>query len=347
MSGDRKRLQREQKILMAKRASGALSPEEKLRLEWLEVQLSNASGPEPREKATSDPMATEDDAEIPRDDLDLPPSNENELLQALEDDVSEDDEDDLENYPTANYSPVSLQKNPPVPAHAALEGEAPKAPPAQEPAHPFKASSAPKTVQLPPPLPKKKTPIQAIPLLPETPSLPVLRDAAVPRRAGNEEDGGMDSGLGPPLEDLLSQDDYPDSATFESQPREEGSPVLRSATIHYLDGVTRRGQIADFDPQADLIRLIPQGGSADIVEEVSTDRLKTIFLMTLPEGSSPGRQGVGARVSLVDGRTLEGVVPDYDPETKAFMLYPKEERGNIGCIVVYRKAVTNIRLQDS
>ena len=341
MTGDRKILQREWKILLAKQASGRILPDERQRLKWLEFQLNQASESNPAlgQALAPDPMETEDDAEIPQDDADLAPTPpayvENDLLQALEDDLGEEIDDDPESVTTANYSPVSLQKEFSPPAEVVVEVEAPEP---SKPAH------------QPPPLPKKKTPLH-VKEPAATSSLPVLRAAPVPQRGGSgfsvdDEDTQTDSAQSTALEDLLGQDDFPDPGSPFSSPQGSEDPVLRSATIHYLDGVTRRGMIANFDPQADCIRLIPQGGSEEIVEEVDTEQLKTIFLMTQQEGMATTRDGCDARVSLIDGRTLEGLIPDYDPEQRAFMLYPKVERGNIDCIVVYRRAVMKINIQD-
>ena len=358
MTEDRKRLQREWKILLAKQASGRLLPDERQRLNWLEFQLNQASASNPAlgQALAPDPLATEDDAEIPRDDeglaaLRAPANADQDLLQALEDDVGEDIDDDPEEIATADYNPVSLQKESPPPAEVVVEVEAPVPVPEEpEPPSPISWSAPSKPAHQPPPLPKKKTPLHVKESV-ATPSLPVLRAAPVPQRGGSgfgidDEDTETDSAQSTALEDLLGQDDFPDPGSPFSSPQGSEDPVLRSATIHYLDGVTRRGMIANFDPQADCIRLIPQGGSEEIVEEVDTEQLKTIFLMTQQEGGATTRDGCDARVSLIDGRTLEGLIPDYDPEQRAFMLYPKVERGNIDCIVVYRRAVMKINIQD-
>jgi len=110
MTGDRKILQREWKILLAKQASGRILPDERQRLKWLEFQLNQASESNPAlgQALAPDPMETEDDAEIPQDDADLAPTPpayvENDLLQALEDDLGEEIDDDPESVTTANYN---------------------------------------------------------------------------------------------------------------------------------------------------------------------------------------------------------------------------------------------------
>jgi hypothetical protein len=120
------------------------------------------------------------------------------------------------------------------------------------------------------------------------------------------------------------------------------SPGPRKATVHFKDGVTRRGVIGNFDIGADLIHLDPPAGSSAPAEDLVALALKTIFLM-LPRGADKPRvNGSSVRLVLIDGRSLEGVTTDYDPQERAFTLFPKGTRGNIERIIVYNDAVKNI-----
>jgi hypothetical protein len=119
-------------------------------------------------------------------------------------------------------------------------------------------------------------------------------------------------------------------------------PGPRKATVHFKDGVTRRGVISQIDTDADLVRLDPPANSSAPAEDLIAMALKTIFLM-LPRGAGKPRvNGSAVRLVLIDGRSLEGVTNDYDPRRKAFTLFPKGARGNIERIVVYNDAVKNI-----
>lgn len=133
------------------------------------------------------------------------------------------------------------------------------------------------------------------------------------------------------------------AATGKPQP--QGHNDLRGprkATVHYKDGVTCRGVIGQVDTDADLIRLDPQPGSSAPAEDLVALSLKTIFLM-LPRGTPPPEKaGMGVQLVLIDGRRLEGFVPDYDPQRKAFTLFPAEARGNIERVIVFNDAVKNI-----
>jgi hypothetical protein len=120
----------------------------------------------------------------------------------------------------------------------------------------------------------------------------------------------------------------------------------RKATVHYKDGVTRRGVIGQVDTDADTIRLDPPSGSSAPSEKLVALSLKTIFLM-LPRGTAhPQPEGPAVRMVLIDGRSLEGNTPDYDPQRKAFTLFPKASRGNIERIIVFNDAVKNIWFEE-
>jgi hypothetical protein len=119
-------------------------------------------------------------------------------------------------------------------------------------------------------------------------------------------------------------------------------PGPRKATVHFKDGVTRRGVIGQFDTDADLIRLDPPANSSAPAEDLIALALKTIFLMVPRGASKPRVNGASVRLVLIDGRSLEGVTTDYDPHRKAFTLFPKGARGNIERIIVFNDAVKNI-----
>ncbi len=116
----------------------------------------------------------------------------------------------------------------------------------------------------------------------------------------------------------------------------------RRATIHFRDGVSRRGTIGNIDTDSDTVQLDPVPGSNAPPEELTALALKAIFLL-LPRGTAyPEKQGHYCKVMIVDNRTLEGYTPDYDPARKAFTLFPAQDRGNIERVIVYNDAVKNL-----
>ncbi len=120
----------------------------------------------------------------------------------------------------------------------------------------------------------------------------------------------------------------------------------RRATVHFKDGVTRRGVIGHIDTDADTIRLEPAPGSDAGAEDLVALSIKAIFLL-LPRGTAhPESDGIPTRISLIDGRKLEGSTPDYDPRRKAFTLFPKDSRGNTERVIVFNDAIKNIWFED-
>ncbi|NMB75243.1 MAG: hypothetical protein GYA21_08940 [Myxococcales bacterium] len=119
----------------------------------------------------------------------------------------------------------------------------------------------------------------------------------------------------------------------------------RRATVHFKDGVTRRGTVGEIDLDAASIQLTPQDGGAP--ESFNALALKTIFLLLPPGAAYPEKQGQRVRVVLIDGRTLQGSSTDYHPNRNAFTLFPAEDRGNIERIIVFNGAVKNIWFEEA
>ncbi len=116
----------------------------------------------------------------------------------------------------------------------------------------------------------------------------------------------------------------------------------RRATVHFRDGVNRRGVIHDIDVDAPSHTLHPPQGSKAPAEEINALAIKAIFLL-LPRGTArPEKHGYYCKLVLIDNRQLEGYTPDYDPRRKAFTLFPAEERGNIERIIVFAEAIKNL-----
>lgn len=119
----------------------------------------------------------------------------------------------------------------------------------------------------------------------------------------------------------------------------------RRATVHFKDGVTRRGTVGEIDLDAPSIQLTPQDGGAP--ESFNALALKTIFLLLPPGAAYPEKVGQRVRVVLVDGRTLQGTSSDYHPNRNAFTLFPAEDRGNIERVIVFNGAVKNIWFEET
>ncbi len=224
----------------------------------------------------------------------------------------------------------------------------PQAPPAEPPTLPEQQRpQAPK--------PRAKKPLPALSVAAAPPprkQKPAPRPAPLPvdRKSIDAlfEDAGDPAGGGDEIAPVVAPQPAParpkPAAAFAAGTTQpvDIPPGPRKATVHFKDGVTRRGVIGQFDTNADLVRLDPPVGSSAPSEDLVALALKTIFLM-LPRGATKPRvNGPAVRLVLIDGRSLEGVTSDYDPHRKAFTLFPKGARGNIERIIVYNDAVKNI-----
>ena len=116
----------------------------------------------------------------------------------------------------------------------------------------------------------------------------------------------------------------------------------RRATVHFKDGVNRRGMVHTIDTDSGVVDLHPNPGSDAPVERLNSLALKAIFLM-LPRGVAyPEKQGYYCKAMMIDNRAIEGYTSDYDPARKAFTLFPTEDRGNIERIIVFNEAIKNL-----
>ena len=229
-----------------------------------------------------------------------------------------------------------------------------------EPSQPtLKQPPPPPPAAAPPPPPAAPLPaLSAVPVAPakkKKKARPVARVTiekapapSAPRSLmGLFDDGGagQEDGLVPadaPMADLFA----PAPAAAAGAPRKAGVANdltgPRRATVHFKDGVNRRGVIGHVDTDADLVRLEPAPGSGGEAEDIVALSLKAIFLM-LPRGTAyPDKQGMTVKLVMMDGRRLEGFTPDYDPNRKAFTLFPARDSGNIERVIVYNDAVKNI-----
>jgi hypothetical protein len=204
----------------------------------------------------------------------------------------------------------------------------------------------------PPPSPPPERPAVSRPP-PISASLPPLSRAGVTRKQPVTETPPAQAKKPQTLFSLFDDttDDAPaplaDSASVFSpltkkQPRPTGRPNdlrgERKVTVHYRDGVSRRGKAAQIDPGADALEL-ELGGKK---EKIRAEALKAVFVILPPGTAYPEKKGRAVRLVMMDGRSLEGFTPDYQPTGRAFTLFPARDEGNIERVIVYNDAVKNI-----
>ncbi len=217
-----------------------------------------------------------------------------------------------------SLQPGSSQDEP-LPA-LSVPSAAPRSAPPSQMSEPKVPAAAPEKQK-----PASRDPISLMSLFEDAPS-PEPEDGILP--ASSE------------VADLFQAPVRPSAPKKKGRPNDLKGP--RRATVHFKDGVNRRGVIGHIDTDADIIRLEPVTGSNQPPEDLIALSIKAIFLM-LPRGTTyPEKRGNKVRLVMMDNRKLEGFTPDYSPNRKAFTLFPAEDRGNIERVIVYNDAVKNI-----
>ena len=110
--------------------------------------------------------------------------------------------------------------------------------------------------------------------------------------------------------------------------------------IHTREGVVKRGQIANVDLSARSFFFQNQDGKR---EEVPTATLKAVFLMRSAHEPAPQPAGQAVKLTLIDGRPLQGWASDL-ANPVGFFLVPSDTRGLASRVFVYRAAVREVHL---
>jgi hypothetical protein len=110
--------------------------------------------------------------------------------------------------------------------------------------------------------------------------------------------------------------------------------------VHTVEGLVKRGVIADVSLDAASLPLAPQQDAAP--EELPTSKVKAIFFMLAAGEKPPVAGGKKVRVTFNDGRQIAGFSPDYSDEGPGFFMIPADTRTNTGRIWVYRSAVRTV-----
>ncbi len=105
--------------------------------------------------------------------------------------------------------------------------------------------------------------------------------------------------------------------------------------VHPLEGTARRGVASDIHLASNGIMLAPSTGAA--AEEILFAKTKAVFFLLAP-GEHPGAgTGKRVRVTLVDGRQLDGFLGD--DAGPGFFLFPLDSRGNTARVFILNHAV--------
>jgi len=108
--------------------------------------------------------------------------------------------------------------------------------------------------------------------------------------------------------------------------------------VHLRTGAAKRGEFNGADLRSTTVLLHHAGGS----DFIDTEAIKAIFFMR--EAHMPARRPGGRRVriTLSDGRALEGYAPQKLPATGGFYVVPADDRTNTAWIFVYPHAIRDL-----
>jgi hypothetical protein len=130
---------------------------------------------------------------------------------------------------------------------------------------------------------------------------------------------------------------------------EELPPVARirvegthRVVVHTVEGLVKRGVIADADLEAETLPLSPQADAPP--EPLPTSKVKAVFFMLSPGEVPAAPEGKKVRVTFNDGRQIAGFSPDYSETGAGFFMIPADTRTNTGRIWVYRAAVKSVAI---
>jgi hypothetical protein len=182
----------------------------------------------------------------------------------------------------------------------------------------------------PGPAPELPPPLPGSPLIPQSKQERLLEDLF--GDAPSIETGSPSESFGQlPVSGAISDSELIDL----------GGP--RRANVHFVDGGSSRGILREMDPTAPFVRFETGSGDSTRLEELPSLSLKAVFIL-LPKGASyPPKKGRKISVTMIDGRHLTGFSPDYNPNSKAFILYPEIDRGNVEQVIIYQNGVETVQ----
>ncbi|HEY0840776.1 MAG TPA: hypothetical protein VGD74_11360, partial [Vulgatibacter sp.] len=112
----------------------------------------------------------------------------------------------------------------------------------------------------------------------------------------------------------------------------------RRVVIHLRSGASIRGELRGGDLHSGSIHLHHASGA----DSIEAGAIKAIFFMRDAQATAPRPAGVRVRLTLSDGRTIEGFAPRTLPPAGGFFVLPSDGRTNTAWIFVYPHAIRDL-----
>jgi len=122
--------------------------------------------------------------------------------------------------------------------------------------------------------------------------------------------------------------------------------------VRFLDGRVLRGQTHDLSPDRPTFHFHTEKGQP--IMQLNMKDIKALFFVKDFAGDKdyherkdfvPGdlAQGKKVEITFIDGETMQGSTPGYDPKRLGFFLIPTDPQGNNMRIFVVSAAVKEFR----
>lgn len=122
--------------------------------------------------------------------------------------------------------------------------------------------------------------------------------------------------------------------------------------VRFLDGRVLRGQTQDLSPDRPTFHFHTEKGQP--IMQLDMKDIKALFFVRDFEGDKDYHerkefaqgdlaQGKKVEITFVDGETMQGSTPGYDPKRLGFFLIPTDPNGNNTRIFVVAAAVKAFR----
>ena len=116
-------------------------------------------------------------------------------------------------------------------------------------------------------------------------------------------------------------------------------PSKRRVILHMMNGQTRRGVVPRLQKGDATFRITIAVQGTEKTGTVQMDKVRAIFVQSLPNEETPPPKGKIITVTFNDRRSIQGVTNDYAPEASIFTLVPQAANNQFERVIVNAKSI--------
>ena len=113
----------------------------------------------------------------------------------------------------------------------------------------------------------------------------------------------------------------------------------RRVILHMMNGQTRRGVVPRLQKGDATFRITIAVQGTEKTGTVQMDKVRAIFVQSLPNEETPPPKGKIITVTFNDRRSIQGVTNDYAPEASIFTLVPQAANNQFERVIVNAKSI--------